>query len=130
MTIKFPVHGSSKVSVDNNLIIIECEGPWNIEFFYELHQDILNAVKAVDYNNYGVLLIPRGEAIGTAETTNYHIAFLKEGNTKAIAINIALSDIPASTENICRIAYQAAGLKHAFFNDNDTAIDWLQQQLD
>lgn len=129
MTINFPAHGNVKVSIEDNIIILECEGPWNIEFFHILHQDIVSAIKQVGHSNYGVLLIPIGEAIGTAETMDYHIDFLKQGNTKAVAVNLALSDVPVSTENICRIAYQAAKRKHEFFLDNDTAKLWLKKQL-
>jgi hypothetical protein len=129
MAIHFGAHGSVNISIKENIITLECEGPWNIEFFHILHLDLISAVKQVDSSNYGILLIPIGEAISTAETMDYHINFLNQGGAKAVAINLARSDVPSSTENICRIAYQAANLKHDFFLDNETAMLWLNKQL-
>ncbi len=129
MATNFPVHGNFEVSIEEDILILKCQGPWNIEFFHMLHQDLISAVKQVNPSNYAVLLITAGEAIGTAEAMEYHINFLKQGNTKAVAINLACSDVPSSTENLCRIAYQAANLKHEFFLDNNKAMSWLKKQL-
>ncbi|KGJ94912.1 hypothetical protein [Colwellia psychrerythraea] len=129
MAINFPAHGKININIEDNIIILECEGPWNLEFFHILHQDLYNAVKQIAYSKYAVLLIPIGEAIGTAETMDYHINFLKKGQATAVAVNLSRSEVPSTTEHICRISYQAVNLKHEFFLDNDTAKRWLKEQL-
>jgi hypothetical protein len=129
MAIHFSAHGKTTLSIIDDVIILECEGPWNIEFFHILHQQIYQAIQQCSPGNYGVLLIPIGETIGTPEAMDYHIKFLNKGNPKAIAVNLSRSDIPQSTQNLCHLAYQTSQLTHAFFVDNDSALYWLRENM-
>jgi hypothetical protein len=129
MAIHFSAHGKTTLKIIDNIIILECEGPWNIEFFHILHQQIYQAVQQCSSGNYSVLLIPIGETIGTPDTMDYHIKFLKKGNPSAIAVNLSRSDIPQSTKNLCRLAYQTAELTYDFFMDNESAIHWLKENM-
>ncbi|GAA0810307.1 hypothetical protein GCM10009111_00970 [Colwellia asteriadis] len=129
MSTAFSVHGAKEITVENNIITIRSVGPWNIEYFHLLHQDLIAAVTLVDFNNYAVLLVPLGEAISVAEALDYHVAFLKKGNTKAVAINLAGSDVPNSTKSLCTKAYEQAGLNFKFFTSDEEAKQWLQDIL-
>jgi len=126
---KFSAHGKTHICIEGNIIIIECVGPWNIEYFKELHSEIIEAVQKVDRDNYAFLLIPRGEAICTHETIDFHIDFIRQGNNKAVAVNLSQSEVPNTTESICRTAYQGAGLTFKFFDCNEQAKTWLMTKL-
>jgi len=126
---KFLAHGKTHISVEDNIIIIECVGPWNIEYFQELHNDIAEVVQKVDKENYAILFIPIGEAICTHETIDFHMDFLRQGNTKALAINLSQSEVPNTTESICRTAYQEVGLTFEFFDCDKQAKTWLMTKL-
>jgi hypothetical protein len=129
MVSEFSAHGRTEITTEGNIIIIKSLGPWNIEYFHCLHQDIIAAVSQVDFNNYAVLLLPMGEAISVAEAIDYHVAFLKEGNAKAIAVNLSGSDVPNSTKSLCSKAYEQANLNFEFFYSDDLAKQWLQSWL-
>ena len=62
MTI-FSPHGTLDIAIDNNLILIEAQGPWNIEYLDHLHAQLIVAVSKVDLDNYAILITPKGEAI-------------------------------------------------------------------
>ena len=126
---EFPTHGRTDIIINGNVITIDSLGPWNIEYFHELHQDILIAVAKVDFTNYAVLLRPKGEAISVAEAIDYHVAFLKEGNAKAIAVNLSGSDVPNTTKSLCSKAYRAANVNFEFFYCDDLAKAWLNEHL-
>lgn len=129
MSDKFIAHGNTSINIDSDVIIIESTGPWNIEYFYGLHLDIAKAIQQVDSENYAILLIPKGEAIGTPESMEYHIDFLRQGNAKAVAINLSKSETPSSTKSLCSIAYQTVNLTFEFFTSNEQAMLWLNSKL-
>lgn len=85
---QFEVHGCSNITVEGNIIVIDAQGPWNYEFMAIIHKNILDAVKHVDINNFAVLLHPIGESVPVNDAINTHVDFLKEGNTKAVAVNL------------------------------------------
>jgi hypothetical protein len=129
MVAKFIAHGNTEIIMEGNIIVIRCVGPWNIEYFHRLHQDILTAVSQVDINNYGVLFLPISEAICVAEAIDYHVDFLKQGNAKAIAVNLTGSEVPNITKDLCQKAYEQAGLNFQFFYSDESAKAWLQHHL-
>jgi hypothetical protein len=59
MTI-FSPHGTLDIAIDNNLILIEAQGPWNIEYLDHLHAQLIVAVSKVDLANYAILITPKG----------------------------------------------------------------------
>jgi len=130
MTSKFSAHGKSEISVTGRIMTIQSRGPWNIEYFTVLHNNIIIAIKDNDLKEFAVLLIPYGEAIGVYGALEYHVNFLRQGNVNAIAINLANCDTPQSTESLCRIAYEAAGFEHEFFYEDEPALAWLKKQFD
>jgi hypothetical protein len=125
----FFAHGKTEIIIEGNIIIIQCVGPWNIEYFHGLHQDIVSAVSQVNINNYAVLLKPIGEAICVAEAIDYHVAFLNQGNAKAIAVNLSDSDVPNTTKSLCNKAYEKAQLNFQFFYSDEPAKVWLKESL-
>jgi hypothetical protein len=129
MVATFIAHGKTEIIIEGNIIVIRCIGPWNIEYFHRLHQDIINAVSQVDIHNYAVLLIPLNEAICVAEAIDYHVDFLKQGNAKAIAVNLIGSDVPNITKELCQKAYEQAGLNYQFFYSDESAKAWLEHHL-
>lgn len=124
----FSVHGKSNITIVDNIVIIESKGPWNIEYFKGLHDELKEAIQKSLLTSYGVLLIPIGEAIGVYETMEYHVKFLRQGAAKAVAINLERCDTPHSTQSLCREAYESVQLEHEFFYSNEEAINWLKTE--
>ncbi len=125
----FSPHGTLDIVVEDNLILIEAQGPWNIEYLDQLHEQLLKAALQVDLNNYAILITPKGEAISVEVGLEYHLNFIRKGNTKAVALNLAYCTTALLTESLFTKLYRAAGIKHAFFDDSHDARLWLEQEL-
>jgi len=125
----FSAHGRCDITVENNIIFTEAEGPWNIEFFQHLHLDLIEAAKKVDYNNFTLLLKVKGVGLAVEEAIPFHIDFILNGNVKAVAINLDDCGTPSSCQEFCSKVYNTANVKHKYFNDNEPAIAWLNEQM-
>lgn len=130
MKAEFLPHGKCSFTVEGSIISIDATGPWNIEFFKEMHAELAHIVtKHVDYQNFAILLILRGVPLATKNGLDCHIKFVSTGQTKALAIYSCLSDSPAIAENIFQKAYTQAGLKNKAFASINEAKKWLTSQL-
>jgi len=122
----FEPHGNIRVSLDNDLITIDIEGPCNTEFFELMAEELALIRPKINIDNYTALIILRNEALASPEAMAYFTCYLKTVEVGAVAINLQYTLTPSITETICKKAYTAAGVKHRFFYDNDSATVWLR----
>lgn len=125
----FSPHGGLSIFVEDNIILIEAQGPWNIEYLDQLHAQLILAVKKVDQNNYGVLLTLKGDAISVEPGLQYHFNFIQRSHVKAVALNMASCTTALLTESIFAHLYHKAKVKHAFFDNSLNAHQWLEAEL-
>lgn len=129
MNSTFAPHGKFSLSVKENIIYIEAQGPWNIEFTLHLHQDLLAVASQVDINNYGIVLTPIGEAIAGDDVIQAHINFVSNAQTKAVAVNFEKClTIPISQALFKRV-YESAGINYQFFSSMANSKKWVKTQL-
>jgi hypothetical protein len=127
---KFASHGQCQFTLDNNIIIIDAEGPWNVEFFKQMHANLQQVVLENFINiNYGIIVILKGETLATQEGLDYHLYKVKHGTAKAIAINMIHSSFALTTQLEFEAVYNKAGIKNKFFNNTSTAKHWLESEL-
>lgn len=125
----FP-HGKCTYLVEDNIITIDATGPWNLEFFKKMHHELGKIiVNDVDFNNFAILLILRGDSLAAQDGLNYHLNLVRSGPTKALAIHSARSNAPQITQSIFKKVYDQAGLKNRCFNSTEAAKTWLAKQL-
>jgi len=123
-------HGKCSYLVEGNIITIDATGPWNLEFFKQMHRELGEIiVNDVDFNNFAILLILKGDSLAAQDGLNYHLNLVRSGPTKALAINSALSNAPQITQSIFKKVYDQAGLKNRYFNSTEAAKAWLTEQL-
>jgi len=125
----FLSHGSIKVSVDNDLVTIDIEGPCNTEFFECMAEQLVLIRPQLNMDNYTGLVILRHEALATPEAMAYFTSYLKTVQVRAVAINLQYSDTPSMTQDICKKAYTDSGVRHQFFFDNVSAKLWLRERM-
>jgi len=131
MADKLQAHGFHHSHIINNILYIEATGPWNIEYFKVLHNDLALLLKDEKVSSFGVLLSLKGEAIGVSEAFQMHVDFLKKGTgLQAIAVNMAECETKAVTIDMCQKAYINAGIKHDFFDNLNEAKMWLLEHFD
>lgn len=130
MSTKFTPHGDCSFIVEDNIITIDATGPWNLEFFKSMHRDLGYIITHnVDYQNFAILLIFRGDAMAAQDGLDYHLKIVSAGTTKAVALYVSLSDSPLIIQSIYKKLYDKAGLKNQVFDDIDSAKSWLTSQL-
>lgn len=128
--IETPAHGNCNFVVEGNIITIEATGPWNIEFFKQMHRELAEIISTeVDDKNFAILLILKGDSLAVQDGLDYHLHIVKSGPTKALALNSALSNTPQMTQNIFKKVYDLAGLKNQCFDSTTAAKTWLLAQL-
>jgi len=127
--LSFLAHGDFQVTCEGNMLIIDAAGPWNVEFMTHAHKVLLQAAEQVDIKNYGILLTLKGEAIAIDEAAKIHMQFVKQSNTKAVAMNLAECTSKAITKIVFSKIYNYANKNHQYFNQLDDAKIWLTQQL-
>lgn len=74
----FPGHGGLTINVKDNIMFIEASGPWNLEYFTELHGALIEASKQLDIKHYGVYLQLVGQAVTVEGGLEIHSAFVKK----------------------------------------------------
>ena len=127
---KFTPHGSCSFLVEGNIIIIDATGPWNLEFFKQMHRELVAIIlNQVDRHNFAILLVLKGDSLAVKDGLDYHLNAVKTGATKALALNTSLSNAPQTTENIFKAVYDQAGLINKSFDTIDAAKAWLKTQL-
>ena len=130
MKIETAPHGICSYLVEGNIITIDAAGPWNLEFFKQMHHELGEIIlNEVDFNNFAILLILKGDSLAAQDGLDYHLHIVKSGPTKALALNSALSNAPEMTQSIFKKVYDKAGLKNQCFDSTKAAKTWLLAQL-
>ena len=53
---KLSAHGKHKMWVEQNVVCIESQGPWNLEYFNEMHIELLEKLYPIKEEPYAVYL--------------------------------------------------------------------------
>lgn len=130
MNSQFHRHGYSEIQLDGNIIYITAFGPWNDEYFDDLHVKLTAVVQTVDISNYGVYLQPTGEAIAPQSAIESHLNFISRSQVKAVALNLQDCTTNRLTRSLCTNLYNKANINHKYFDNKETAIAWIRSYLD
>lgn len=127
---EFIAHGTCNYTVEDNIVTIDATGPWNLEFFKQMHRELSEIIlHDVDFHNFAILLILKGDSFATQDGLNYHLQLVKQGPTKALAINSSLSNAAQITESVFKKVYDKAGLENQSFDTTEAAKSWLKTKL-
>ena len=123
------IHGHVDITIEDNLFIIRANGPWNVEFFHQLHKELIIHFFHLKSLPYGTLFIPSGETLATKEGLKVHSDFLSMAVPTPIAV--VTSELKHKRLAIaqCTSVYEPANLLYGFFETFDEAREWLQRQL-
>lgn len=122
-------HGKFSIDIQDNIICISAQGPWNLEFAEVIHRELLLAATKVDIENYAVYLEPLGEALCGEDVIQSHTDFVARGRTKAVAVNFQHCYTTPISRAVFTKIYTNAGANYEFFENKLAAIAWLQEQL-
>lgn len=129
MAVNYTPHGLCDMSINENIITIAATGPFNKEYFTEMHANLIAIAKDNIFPKYGVYLKLIGQSVWIEEAYQYHIDFIKKSSTIAVAINLTECHTTPMTKKILEKVYPVAGIEHQFFDDDSTAIEWIKAKL-
>lgn len=127
----FAPHGNYKIESQEDVIIIDGEGPFNDHIVESCHRDVQVYLKDLP-EFWSKLSVFRQNSLFTPDAEKLLIEISKQQKTQGLcAIAIVFIDVQAEfvlKDQISRV-YQCAQIEHQFFVDNKTAQLWLKRQL-
>ncbi len=125
---QFAAHGSYSIERENNILLVDAQGPFNEITAKQYHQDIEIYTKQMSDSPWGSLISFRGSGVFTPDaeqnlidTTRYRM------NNGMIAVAAVITDSPFADilqMQLQRI-YQTCCVQFHFFSDKDNAKRWL-----
>ncbi len=110
-------------------MIIDASGPWNMEYFTQLHLSLNEAAKNINIKHYGVLLRLSGQAIAVEGGLEIHSKFVSKSNVKAMALDFSCCESSPISKKLFTKAYNLANIHFEIFDNGDDAKEWLVDAL-
>jgi hypothetical protein len=120
--------GLQRLTVEDNLIIIEGYGAWNLNDINQSKTQECEQVKSLYSHPWGVLLLLKGDSIIIPEARERLIEIVKVDRTKgrkATALVLSDCSVPNIVTEHLSDLYSAAGDKFENFQNIDSAKQWL-----
>ncbi|WP_416307569.1 hypothetical protein [Neptunicella sp. SCSIO 80796] len=129
----FPDHGYFALQIDGNLLVIDAEGPANIELIQKYRRDVQVYRQQLSGQRWGNLVIFHGDSLITHESIEAmkdSILDAKKCGMAAVAIVLDNVSYSSMATQLWGGFYRNADMPHQFFTDIQQARLWLQAQLD
>ncbi len=123
--------GFQRLTVENNLIIIEGSGAWNLNDINLSKTQECTEVRSLYSKPWGVLLLLKGDSIIIPEARERLIEIVKVDITKgrkATALILSDCTVPNLVTEHLHDIYNAAGDEFDIFKDIDSAKQWLNKK--
>lgn len=120
----FKQHGKSSITLNAPVLEIQLTGPFNLEFFEQLHAELR------EYSPEAsplVLLMLSGETLMDKQALNSHIEFWQQYNIKAVAVCLESCASLIVTQCVFEHIFEEAMTFHRFFQQNTEARTWLAE---
>ena len=123
-----PAHGNYNIEQENNILLVDVQGPFNEVTAKQYHQDIESHTQKMGSSPWGSLISFKGKGVFTPDaeqslidTTHYR---MKNGMIAVAAVinDVAYADILQM--QLQRI-YQSCQVRFHFFSDSSNAKIWL-----
>lgn len=129
----FEVHGTIGLSLEDRILTIEGDGPWNIESVYVSDEKVKPFTEKLAGKPWAVMVILGGEPIHVPEATELLIKIVKQDKKNgrvATAVILNQSNSPEFGKRHIGKIYSSAGEPYEFFDDEKTALAWLHSRLE
>jgi hypothetical protein len=128
----FEVHGTLDLSLEDHILTIEGEGPWNMESMYAANEKVQPFAAQLIGQPWAVLAILRGDPIYVPAAAKMLSNIVKqdiENGRVATAVLLNQSNSPEFGKRHLAEIYRSAGEIYEFFDDEKTARSWLNSKL-
>ena len=125
---QYPAHGSYNIEQQNNILLIDAQGPFNDVVIEQFHQEIELICQKMSDTPWASLVSFKGNGVFTPdaelkliETTQYRI----DNGMIAIAAVILDSGYTDILQMQLQRVYQSCSVQFNFFSDTRNAKKWL-----
>ncbi|MBN2659610.1 MAG: hypothetical protein JXR86_21305 [Spirochaetales bacterium] len=128
----FYPHGELHFDVEDNLMIMTGTGPWNMESIIQSGEDATKSHLKLYGSRWGLLALLSGQAVHTPDAAEVLVEAVKKdkenGRTASALVLFDRENSDFNRHHISEI-YRKAGETFRFFNDEESAREWLADQL-
>ncbi len=125
---QYAAHGSYIIEQQNNILLIDAQGPFNDIVTEQYHQDIKLITQKMSHSPWASLISFKGNGVFTPdaeqkliETTQYRV----DNGMVAIAAVILNSPFADILQMQLQRIYQSCSIQFNFFSDAKNAQKWL-----
>jgi hypothetical protein len=130
----FPVHGAFKVSVRDRLLVINGEGPANVEMAQQYREVVAPYREKLAGQPWASLVILGGLPLFPPEARAFMLETVRHvtENTEIVATGVVFKDVEYENaiEHFWGEIYQKAKLPYFFSNEEQEVTDWLLQKIE
>jgi hypothetical protein len=132
MMSSFIEHGSVNLHIEDRILRVQGNGPWNLEALVEAQNRYGSLVETLHGNPWGTLIVLSGDPIYIPQAADYLVNSIQYQRSKgcvASAILVAQSSSPEfAKRHLSELHTRAEDTFRFFANTNDAAW-WLLQQI-
>lgn len=127
---KFEQHGIYAVKVEERILIVDATGPFNAELIAAYRRDVDACIQALSHLNWGQVVVLHDLSLFTPEAEKALEESLNFRKQRGLVASAVVCDSPYKMvkKQMAEI-YNAVELDYAFFEDIDTAKQWLQKHI-
>lgn len=124
-------HGEYKITIKQNLLILDAKGPFNLEYVNKLIDGIAKTAPHM-HKDWGQLTIFHNDSIFVPEAFNAVKDSMKareNAGLKCLAIVLVKAQCSFIIKNQITDIYQSTNLPFKFFEEVELAEQWLRERL-
>lgn len=129
----FPAHGSLRLSIEDQLLIVEGSGPANLELVQEYQQQVVGLRKKIMHAPWVSLALLSGTPLVSPKAKELFVEIISQAksmNLRATAVVLIEIESVELVRQFWREIYTGAELKFCFFDTEEEARNWLQGVLE
>ncbi|GAC35422.1 hypothetical protein [Paraglaciecola polaris] len=129
---RFPTHGSVELDIDDNILLVEGSGPWNLESVVESETHMAPLLALLSGKPWGALVVLHGDPIYVPDAAAFlskAVRAQKALGRVATAMVVDQSNTPEFSKRHIGQLLDEAGENYRFFPDKAQAKWWLVQQI-
>ncbi|MGS2720660.1 hypothetical protein [Paraglaciecola aestuariivivens] len=129
---RFTEHGSISCHIQDSILFIEGDGPWNLEALEHANYTYQKLMGSLHGSIWGKVVVLKGDPIYVPDAASYLVEAIKQDRKQgciAAAIIVSESNSPEFAKRHLSDIHTRAKDSFRFFADKQEATWWLVQKL-
>lgn len=128
----FPIHGDLHLSIEGQLLVIEGEGPANLEMVLQYQRKVQAYRDSIMHKPWASLVLLSGTPLVPPEAKVLLTEIIRQAQQMHLAATaVVLIDVEYAliVRKFWQSIYEETGVTYQFFEDERDARDWLSRIL-